>query len=143
VGCYQKGQRVWIGETGLRNVSCLKIVENSNCVSQGWPQSASQSVPDLSIDTSDASCRIPLIGGQAHTNQQDRQSWPWWWMRPVQQRCEESEANCHFYCRFFLWRKKQDWRHGISRSRIIDKEVEFFTRSRINNSTSARSRIKK
>jgi hypothetical protein len=34
-------------------------------------------------------------------------------------------------------------RHGISRSRIIDKEVEFFTRSRINNSTSARSRIKK
>jgi hypothetical protein len=91
VGCYQKGQRVWIGETGLRNVSCLKIVENSNCVSQGWPQSASQSVPDFSIDTSDASCRIPLIGGQAHTNQQDRQSWPWWWMRPVQQRCEESE----------------------------------------------------
>jgi hypothetical protein len=32
-------------------------------------------------------------------------------------------------------------RHGILRSRIIDKEVEFFTRSRINNSTSARSRI--
>jgi hypothetical protein len=34
-------------------------------------------------------------------------------------------------------------RHGISRSRIIDKEVEFFARSRINNSTSATSRIKK
>ena len=32
-------------------------------------------------------------------------------------------------------------RHGILRSRIIDKEVEFFTRSRINHSTSARSRI--
>jgi hypothetical protein len=39
-------------------------------------------------------------------------------------------------------KKKQDSPgDGILRSRIIDKEAEFFTRSRINHSTYARSRI--
>jgi hypothetical protein len=57
-------------------------------------------------------------------------------------------GNCHFQTFFPVTQyrgtvpKKQDSPgDGILRSRIIDKEAEFFTRSRINHSTYARSRI--
>ena len=61
----------------------VKIGWRSNCVSRGLHQSASQSVPDLSCDISDDSCRIPQIRGQARANQRDRWSRPLWWT----QRC--------------------------------------------------------